>query len=549
MKIPYVLVLLCLSFLACKKNKIEPIITIVTPPITINPGVKTSGPSLGTNESDRTYNLNLIYFVPKDIDTMANYQKRLSEIMLWGQDWFKTKMGQLGYADKTFGIFKNNMNTRVRITTIYGAKNSSDYPYSGGGSVMWDEIQSYFALHPIERTSDHFLIITPRYGYKPDGFEPTGPPFYGSTYGVNRLCFALDYEKFDMKNLTDQTQIGKFFRIYLGGLFHELGHGLNLPHNKQLLSEYSNPAKGTSLMSSGNYTLGNTPTFLTPADGAILNVNQIFNKNNSTYYGNVTAAIKRIHSSYKTSNQTILISGKYETTVPVNSIIYYNDPDVNNEGVGVNKDYNAITWETKSIGLDSFYLEIPVAELEYKDNVEYQLRVKLVHTNGAVTSTSYSYSFVNSIPMLTFSTRSELSKNGWSVVTSSSEETSGEGATNGRAINVVDGSNATYWHTKWTGQATNYPHFFVVDIASLKNAGGFALSQRIGLSRSIKDFELLISTNGTDFTSLGNFIAKNSEGAQYFDFNSQKNFRYIKVISKSAWDGLQYAALAEIGLY
>jgi hypothetical protein len=78
---------------------------------------------------------------------------------------------------------------------------------------------------------------------------------------------------------------------------------------------------------------------------------------------------------------------------------------------------------------------------------------------------------------------------------------------------------------------------------------GFALIQRSGLSRAIKDFELLSSVDGVTFLSIKNFTAANTNGSQYFIFDTSRTFRYFKVVSKSAWDNQQFAAIAEVGMF
>lgn len=507
---------------------------------------KVSGPTPGTFTSDRQYNLNLVYFIPTDAPAIIDYQKRLSELMLWGQNWFKTQMSLNGYGNKTFGLFANASKTSIKIITIYGTKGKADYPYSGGAGAMQAEINAYFTANPSQKTSDHTLVIIPRYAFKPDGVTPTGGPFYG----MGKWCFALDYEGLTISNLGKTTPEGSRFSVWFGGLIHELGHGLNLPHNRQKASESNDPNKGMALMWGGNGTLGISPTFLTATDAAILNVNQIFNTDTKVYYAPVTAAITTIKAEYAAVNNAIVISGKFTTSNPATSIVYYNDPDFNGEGPGVNHDYNAITWESKVIGTDGFNIEMPVSEFVYTDNATpYELKVKLVHQNGNVTETIYSYNFVNNIPILNFSTRAELNKTNWRVTDFSSEETSGEGTSNGKATNIIDGNASTYWHSKWTGSAASYPHHLTVDMGASQTAAGFSFTQRSGLQRAVKDFELLTSIDGTNFSTLGSFIATNSNGPQYFDFTTVKNFRYFKIIAKTAWDGLQFAAIAEVGMY
>lgn len=64
-----------------------------------------SGPSPGNFSSEKKANLNVIYFIPADLCPSPNYQKRLSELLLWGQNWYKEQMALNGYPDKTFGLY------------------------------------------------------------------------------------------------------------------------------------------------------------------------------------------------------------------------------------------------------------------------------------------------------------------------------------------------------------------------------------------------------------------------------------------------------------
>jgi hypothetical protein len=532
-----------LAVSACKKEIVQSAPNAVKAESTAT-GPSVSGPTPGTFTSDKARNLNLVYFVPNDVSPVANYQSRLSALMIWTQDWYKNQMNLNGYSNKTFGMYVDANRTNVKIITIYGTKGKADYSYDTGANNVKSEVNSYFSAHPEDKTSDHFLIILPRYLIKSDG-NPSGGPFFGT----GTWCYALDYEEMDIANLGKTDALGNRFSVWFGGMVHELGHGLNLPHNCQKVSENNDPNKGMALMWAGNGTLGKSPTFLTAADAATLNANQIFNNDSKTYYGAVNAGITKIHAAYSTSKQAIVLSGRFKTDTKVNSILYYNDPDVNNEGRGVNHDYNAVTWESKTIGTDSFYVEMPVSEFKFKDGNPYELRIRLVHENGTISQSSYDYAFVNNIPVLSFSSRNELSKLGWTVASFSSEETSGEGPVSGRANAVIDDNPSTYWHSRWSGTAATYPHEIVIDMAAQKTLQGISLTQRSGLQRAVKDFEILTSTNGTTFTSEGNFAAANSNGPQYFNFTSSKTVRYFKIIAKSAYDGLQFASLAELGAF
>lgn len=531
----FILFVYFFCLVACKKNQESNggIVSPITPPTT---------PSYNYT-SDKSRNLNVVYFIPSDVLAPVDYHRRLSEILLNTQDFFGKEMQRNGYGIKTFGLLKDDLNKRIKLIEIKGKLGKAAYPYSGGSGAVQTEIDAYKATHASEFTSDHYLVIIPAYSYDANG-EPGGPPFYGT----GKFCYALDYAEQDVKYLGTGGTLGTRATKWIGGMIHELGHGLNLPHNRQ--KAVSENALGMSMMWAGNGTWGISPTFLTSADCAVLNTNQVFNNDSKTYYGQVSASIKRISATYDAGKKAIVVKGTYTSSNAVTDLLYFNDPNVNNEGTGVNKDYNAIAWTSKPISMDSFYVEMPISDLvEKADNIPYELKLKMVHENGNVTETIYSYTFLNTVPVLNFSTRSEISKLGWSVVSYSSQETTGEGVTNGPASNLIDQNVSTYWHSRWTGTATAYPHEFVIDMGSSKNVNGLSITQRFGLSRAIKNADLYASNDGVNFTMKESYVFANSNVTQYFDFPSTVSFRYFKIISNSAWDGFQFASLAEVGMY
>ncbi len=527
------LLLLIPALIACKKERADlPVVPVPQPPITTY-----------NYTSTQARNLNIVYFIPADITAYANYEQRLSAIMLAGQKYFADQMNLNGYGSKTFGLLKDEAKGRVKIVTIKGKLGREQYKKETAGNIT-KEISEYFAANPSDKSSEHTLIILPALYLNADGLLPVDGinPFFGS----GKSCFALDYPNFDIKfKGTDTFEFTKWY----GGLFHELGHGLNLPHNRAKESEVN--TKGTSLMGAGNYTLERTPTFLTRVDCAVLNVNQIFNSDTKTYYSDVTAGISNIQAAFSSATGKITVTGKFASNNPVKTILYFNDPNTpGDNGTGVNKDYNAICWDSQPLGTDAFAVEMPISDLKEKaDGIPYELKVKLVHENGSVTETIYNYTFANGIPVLDFSTKAEISKQGWSISSFSSEEISGEGTVNGRAVTLIDGNAASYWHSRWIGSAASYPHNLVIDMGSVKTVNGLSLTQRSGLSRAVKDFELQYSTDGTNFIAINNYIAAKSNGVQYFNLGSAQSFRYFKLIAKSSWDGLEFASLAELGVY
>jgi len=139
-----------------------------------------------------------------------------------------------------------------------------------------------------------------------------------------------------------------------------------------------------------------------------------------------------------------------------------------------------------------------------------------------------------------------LDRANWSITGQSSQEDKGGEGNTGRALDVLDGDLNTYWHSCWQDCTANYPHYITIDAGSNVSADGIRLYQRQSLSRSVKDIEIQISTDNSNWESLGDFILQNNASAQDINFFESKTFRYLKIIMKSAHDGQSFAAMAEL---
>lgn len=217
------------------------------------------------------HQLNVVYFIGNDAEPVADYERRLSELLLYLQQFYGREMDRNGYGKRSFGLaMKENGN--VDILLIRGKEPTEAYTYSGEtASKCMDEINAWFNAHPGTKRSRHTFIVMPtHYNQTCNDKNPGGVPFFG--WGTN--CFALDYADFDIKHLGKDTPEGRLLTKWYGGFAHELGHGLNLPHNNGPAS--MNAALGTPLLNAGNYTFGTSPTYLTPASSAILDRSETF---------------------------------------------------------------------------------------------------------------------------------------------------------------------------------------------------------------------------------------------------------------------------------
>lgn len=318
--------------------------------------------------------LNVVYFLGSDTEPVPDYERRLSELLLYLQQFYGREMQRHGYGARSFGL---DIKSPGRVNIIeYKAKNpATHYPYeNGGGWKAAQELEEFFKANPDRKKSQHTLVIMPTWNDEKNGPDnPGGVPFYG----MGRNCFALDYPAFDIKHLGQKTREGQLLTKWYGGLAHELGHGLNLPHNHQTASD--GKKYGTALMGAGNYTFGTSPTFLTPASCALLDACEVFSVTPAQkfYEGRPEVEIKDTAISFK--GDQILISGSYKSPQTVKALnVYVQDPPY-----AVNQDYDAVSFSQR-LGKKSgkFSIKIDKKELDGLTNNEFRISLMFILANG-----------------------------------------------------------------------------------------------------------------------------------------------------------------------
>ncbi|MBO5182359.1 MAG: discoidin domain-containing protein [Paraprevotella sp.] len=129
-------------------------------------------------------------------------------------------------------------------------------------------------------------------------------------------------------------------------------------------------------------------------------------------------------------------------------------------------------------------------------------------------------------------------KAAWKVIDKSSEETSSE---NGRAQNVIDGDIYTKWHTQYSGNKAEAPHFITIDMGEAIHIKGFLATPRMDGSTNglIRKYRFQ--------TSQDNQTWKDVSTGSWLPYCTEVNFpttpcRYIKFICEEG----EFASLAEL---
>lgn len=142
----------------------------------------------------------------------------------------------------------------------------------------------------------------------------------------------------------------------------------------------------------------------------------------------------------------------------------------------------------------------------------------------------------------------KLDRSKWTI-TASSEQLIGENT--GLATAVLDGDINTIWHTNYTGGQTAYPHWLLVDMKKNIVITNVLLTARQNSAKGFTKFRLEGSTDGTAFTSYGEFTFNPALTAeQNFPIAPARNIRYLRLtaLEKAATQTGNVTFLAELNI-
>ncbi|MFV0566821.1 MAG: discoidin domain-containing protein [Flavobacteriaceae bacterium] len=502
--------------------------------------------------------LNVVFFIPTDFasdeGTVTDISGHISDVMLYMQAWFKKQMEYNGYGSKTFGLM-TNQHGKVHVLVVKGQYSSTHY--NGRSVNVKPEVEEYLAENPEFDKSAHTLVLAEK----------------GANIGFNGLgkwCFATSADY----SLTDTGKTFDGFALKtcesLGGIMHELGHGLNLPHNCQKASEEPNVA----LMSFGNHTYeGGNPekVYLTQSSSAILNVNSLFNKttNGISYYMvEPLVEIKSVNITKNNVTAAIVINASFTSNTPVTHT--YAGFDFVNAGANPpNDNYDEITYlkapTQDANGVYTFQVEVPYNDLfntyQVDNKDEAVIEINVLTENGFRIKPFDHYYTTNTLTqvpnddIIVGYTAFEYSdRSSWTVTANTSTSN-----TERQAEKMVDGNESSYWHSLWPYYVANRgPHEITVDMGTTKAAAGvYILSNRDHNDQyRPKNITIQTSTDGTTWTTaIDSYTVPTYAEAERLSLNfaSSLNFRYFKVLVSERYTNTTSAEenliIAELDIY
>jgi hypothetical protein len=284
--------------------------------------------------------LHVICWRANDRDFASGHRERLDRILTDIQAFYRTEMERHGLGPRTIRLDRG-ADGRLVVHEVVGAGAFADYEGRDGGRIR-DECRPVLRERGIDIDRETIMIFTNLADWDPATltFRHKSPYYAGGDQRAG-TAWQLDSPELDVTNLPlkeplirdaqyGRISLGKHNSIFIGGIAHELGHALGLPHCCERDDE---AARGTALMGSGNRTYGDDRrgegrgTFLTLAHALRLASHPQFSGSVKGMRAETRAEITDLEPRLAADRRSFTVRGRVTSPVPVYAIVGYLDPE------------------------------------------------------------------------------------------------------------------------------------------------------------------------------------------------------------------------------
>jgi hypothetical protein len=328
----------------------------------------------------------IVYLNPADRECLPDYQERLDRVMTEIQAWYRDELERNGFGPLTFPLERDQDGHLV----IHVVKSSRSY--AQGEEITTKEMRDN-QVKPALRTKgididqEHIIIFANSIFVSGDDQEKilhSSSHYCGGGNHRSGTAWVTDFELLDPLNLPKKTPkildggrrpytLGKYVVTYMGGVAHEFGHSLGLPHNEQ--TEEQLEELGYTLMGSGNYHLfgeragEEKGAYLSKPHATILSSHPLFKRNTKDIDVEADCHFREVE--FAAGDGEYIVTGRVEATPPAYALVAYHDL------MRHHTDYDATSW-VSDVDQDGRF-EVHVGALKPG---WYELRLRCYLVNG-----------------------------------------------------------------------------------------------------------------------------------------------------------------------
>jgi hypothetical protein len=334
--------------------------------------------------------LRVVYWTPADREPAPGYRERLTRVMRYTRDFYARQM-------EAYGLGRRSVNLELaedgllKLRVARGPKPFAHYRTESGQEIRKD-CAAMLAQEGV-RADDETLVIFCNLATW-DAEKRTmrqDSPYYAGGDHRKGTAWQVDSPLLDPDLIGEQASmlqdgqygrisLGRYNSIFVGGVVHELGHALGLPHCAE--SPREKATRGTALMGSGNHTMGQElrgeglGTFLSFGDALRLRTHVQFSGSQKGMGERAEVAWQRLAVTTDAQGSAV-ITGTIAGKVPVYAVIGYADPTGGSN-------YDAQTGATVPAADGTFRVVIPAPPAGKGPSGEFRLVACCV--NGAKTA-------------------------------------------------------------------------------------------------------------------------------------------------------------------
>lgn len=337
--------------------------------------------------------LQVICWRAKDREFAAGHRERLDRILTHIQGFYRAEMERHGLGSRTIRLDRD-ADGRLVVHEVVAPGTFADYEGRDGGRIR-DECRPVLRERGVDIDREAVMIFTNLAEWDPAAltFRHKSPYYAGGDHRRG-TAWQLDSPELDVANLRleeplvrdaqyGRISLGRHNSIFIGGIAHELGHALGLPHCRERDDE---AARGTALMGSGNRTYGEElrgegkGSFLTLAHALRLASHPQFSGSVKGMQAEPRAEFTDLDASTSADARAFTIRGRVASSIPVYAVVGYLDPEGHD-------DYDARTVTAVPAADGRFELECtPLVPGKAGS-----LRIVACHANGATSRLTHPY--------------------------------------------------------------------------------------------------------------------------------------------------------------